>query len=64
MRLGQPPEVKGIVAERRPQAPVVLIQGFFNRATEQVVETRMIEALAMDDETQLAHAENTIVLFS
>jgi hypothetical protein len=49
--------------EEHSKAKVILVQGFFNERTEQLIECRVIEANEMDAEMAEAHNENQILVY-
>jgi hypothetical protein len=52
-----------ISVEKRSAAPVILVQGIYNRRTEQLVEARVLEADRLDEETAAAHARTELVIY-
>jgi hypothetical protein len=66
LRRPLPPEgtaEPAISVEKRSPAPVILVQGIYNRRTEQLVEARVLEADRLDEETAAAHARNELVIY-
>jgi len=52
-----------ISIEERSKAPVILVQGIFNKRSETIIEARALEATQMDEEVAEAHKDNELVIY-
>lgn len=49
--------------EKRSKAQVILVQGFFNQQTQELLDCRVLEANEMDAECRNAHNSNQILIY-